>query len=162
MCQILARHLTMLCKTWSWSNICCKCMLECMTGGPPARYSAYMITCASRCTGIVHDNLFVHQNCACSWGCQTSALLLLGQFVAACKGSLRRLGMEQLGIGQLHWSTANYQPLQERALWDGLLALYDQVTNCCSHILSSSGQDWSAPMAPAKRHSSLGSVFAII
>ena len=60
-------------------------------------------------------------------GCQTSALLFLGQFVAACKGSLRRLGMEQLGIGQLHWSTANYQPLQEKALWDGLLALYDQV-----------------------------------
>lgn len=28
---------------------------------------------------------------------------------------------------QLHWSTANYQPLQERALWDGLAALYDQV-----------------------------------
>ena len=37
--------------------------------------------------------------------------------------------MEQLGLGQLHWSTANYQPLQERALWDGLLALYDQVMN---------------------------------
>lgn len=36
--------------------------------------------------------------------------------------------MEQLGIGQLHWSTANYQPLQERALWDGLVALYDQVS----------------------------------
>lgn len=49
-----------------------------------------------------------------------------GQFVAACKGSLRRLGMEQLGIGQLHWSTANYQPLQERALWDGLVALHDE------------------------------------
>eukprot|EP00891_Asterochloris_glomerata_P008451 jgi/Astpho2/8451/Aster-07637 len=48
------------------------------------------------------------------------------QFVAACRGSLRRLGMEQLAIGQLHWSTANYQPLQERALWDGLVALYDE------------------------------------
>ena len=57
------------------------------------------------------------------------ALLLPGQFVAACKGSLRRLGMEQLGIGQLHWSTANYQPLQERALWDGLVALHDEVTH---------------------------------
>ena len=52
-------------------------------------------------------------------------LLVLGQFVAACKGSLRRLGMEQIGIGQLHWSTANYQPLQERALC--LVALHDQV-----------------------------------
>ena len=56
-----------------------------------------------------------------------TTLLVLGQFVAACKGSLRRLGMEQIGIGQLHWSTANYQPLQERALWDGLVALHDQV-----------------------------------
>lgn len=35
--------------------------------------------------------------------------------------------MEQIGIGQLHWSTANYQPLQERALWDGLVALYEEV-----------------------------------
>lgn len=35
--------------------------------------------------------------------------------VAACKGSLRRLGADQLSIGQLHWSTANYQPLQVRA-----------------------------------------------
>ena len=35
--------------------------------------------------------------------------------------------MDQIGIGQLHWSTANYQPLQERALWDGLVALHDQV-----------------------------------
>ena len=37
--------------------------------------------------------------------------------------------MEQIGIGQLHWSTANYQPLQERALWDGLVALYDEVNH---------------------------------
>lgn len=58
--------------------------------------------------------------------CNTASLVL-GQFVAACKGSLRRLGMDQIGIGQLHWSTANYQPLQERALWDGLVALHDQV-----------------------------------
>lgn len=58
---------------------------------------------------------------------------MLGQFVAACKGSLRRLGMEQIGIGQLHWSTANYQPLQERALWDGLVALHDQVRGLLHH-----------------------------
>lgn len=32
--------------------------------------------------------------------------------VGACKGSLARLGSEQLSIGQLHWSTANYQPFQ--------------------------------------------------
>ena len=37
------------------------------------------------------------------------------------------MGKDSLAIGQLHWSTANYAPLQERALWDGLAALYDQV-----------------------------------
>ena len=36
--------------------------------------------------------------------------------------------IEQIGIGQLHWSTANYAPLQELALWDGLVAMYEQVT----------------------------------
>lgn len=36
--------------------------------------------------------------------------------------------IEKIGIGQLHWSTANYAPLQEMALWDGLVAMYDQVT----------------------------------
>ncbi|KAL7612523.1 pyridoxal reductase, chloroplastic [Lactuca sativa] len=48
------------------------------------------------------------------------------QFVNACKSSLDRLEVEQIGIGQLHWSTANYAPLQERALWDGLVAMYDK------------------------------------
>ncbi len=49
--------------------------------------------------------------------------------VAACKGSLRRLGMEQLALGQLHWSAANYAPLQvgtcalRRLLWHLLLGL---------------------------------------
>ena len=43
------------------------------------------------------------------------------------RASLKRLGKERLALGQLHWSTANYQPLQERALWDGLAAMYDQV-----------------------------------
>lgn len=37
------------------------------------------------------------------------------------------MGKEQIALGQLHWSTANYQPFQERALWDGLAAMYDQV-----------------------------------
>lgn len=36
------------------------------------------------------------------------------------------LPIEQIGIGQLHWSTANYAPLQEMALWDGLVAMYDK------------------------------------
>ncbi|XP_047340776.1 pyridoxal reductase, chloroplastic [Impatiens glandulifera] len=49
-----------------------------------------------------------------------------GQFVNACQSSLERLQIEQIGIGQLHWSTANYAPLQELALWDGLVAMYDK------------------------------------
>ena len=59
--------------------------------------------------------------------------------LAGGRGSLRRLGAEQLAIGKLHWSTANYQPLQERALWEGLVRLYDEVrpdscsqSSCCS------------------------------
>jgi hypothetical protein len=48
------------------------------------------------------------------------------------RGSLDRLGLEQLALGQLHWSTANYAPPQERALWDGLVAMYDQV--CGSNL----------------------------
>ncbi|KAK4277616.1 hypothetical protein QN277_015588 [Acacia crassicarpa] len=49
-----------------------------------------------------------------------------GQFVDACRASLDRMQLEQIGIGQLHWSTANYAPLQERALWDGLVAMYEK------------------------------------
>ncbi|KAL5567695.1 hypothetical protein UlMin_024270 [Ulmus minor] len=48
------------------------------------------------------------------------------QFVKACRASLDRIQIEQIGIGQLHWSTANYAPLQEQALWDGLVAMYDK------------------------------------
>lgn len=46
-----------------------------------------------------------------------------GQFVNACRASLARLQIEQIGIGQLHWSTANYAPPQELALWNGLVAM---------------------------------------
>ncbi|OAY74214.1 Pyridoxal reductase, chloroplastic [Ananas comosus] len=49
-----------------------------------------------------------------------------GQFVRACKSSLDRMQLDQIGIGQLHWSTANYAPLQEKALWDGLVAMYEK------------------------------------
>ncbi|XP_021909501.1 pyridoxal reductase, chloroplastic [Carica papaya] len=49
-----------------------------------------------------------------------------GQFVKACRASLDRLQIEQIGIGQLHWSTANYAPPQELALWDGLVAMYQK------------------------------------
>ncbi|KAG2299253.1 hypothetical protein Bca52824_035725 [Brassica carinata] len=52
--------------------------------------------------------------------------LTSGQFVNACRASLDRLQIDQLGIGQLHWSTANYAPLQELALWDGLVAMYEK------------------------------------
>ncbi|XP_015878684.2 pyridoxal reductase, chloroplastic [Ziziphus jujuba] len=48
------------------------------------------------------------------------------QFVNACKASLDRMQVDQIGIGQLHWSTANYAPLQELALWDGLVAMYEK------------------------------------
>nr|XP_029145506.1 pyridoxal reductase, chloroplastic isoform X3 [Arachis hypogaea] len=49
-----------------------------------------------------------------------------GQFVNACRASLERMQIEQIGIGQLHWSTANYAPFQELALWDGLVTMYDK------------------------------------
>ncbi|KAK9724857.1 hypothetical protein RND81_05G103300 [Saponaria officinalis] len=42
------------------------------------------------------------------------------------RSSVDRLQLEQIGIGQLHWSTANYAPLQEMALWDGLVAMYEK------------------------------------
>ncbi|OIV96864.1 hypothetical protein TanjilG_08725 [Lupinus angustifolius] len=48
------------------------------------------------------------------------------QFVKACRASLDRMQIEQIGIGQLHWSTANYAPFQELALWDGLVAMYEK------------------------------------
>ncbi|OEL30012.1 Pyridoxal reductase, chloroplastic [Dichanthelium oligosanthes] len=42
------------------------------------------------------------------------------------RSSLERLQLDRLAIGQLHWSTANYAPLQERALWDGLVEMYEK------------------------------------
>ena len=44
------------------------------------------------------------------------------------RSSLDRMQIDQIGIGQLHWSTANYAPSQELALWDGLVAMYEKVT----------------------------------
>ncbi|KAM6557367.1 hypothetical protein CsatB_004386 [Cannabis sativa] len=57
---------------------------------------------------------------------------LLGKFIREFqawffRGSLERIQAEQTGIGQLHLSTANYAPLQEMALWDGLVAMYEKV-----------------------------------
>jgi pyridoxine 4-dehydrogenase len=48
-----------------------------------------------------------------------------GSIVQAAKESLARLEQPQLEIAQLHWSTANYQPLQEGALWEGIADVYD-------------------------------------
>jgi len=44
----------------------------------------------------------------------------------AAKESLSRLGQNKLALAQLHWSTANYQPFQERALWEGIGNVYDE------------------------------------
>lgn len=49
-----------------------------------------------------------------------------GQVVRAAEGSLRRLQQPKLAVAQLHWSTANYQPFQERALWEGICAVYEK------------------------------------
>ncbi|CAG9462756.1 unnamed protein product [Pedinophyceae sp. YPF-701] len=49
-----------------------------------------------------------------------------GSFLTAAKASAQRMRLDTLDVGQLHWSTANYQPLQERALWSGLAALAER------------------------------------
>eukprot|EP00899_Mesostigma_viride_P008769 jgi/Mesvir1/17894/Mv12964-RA.1 len=43
--------------------------------------------------------------------------------LAACRESKVRVG-GRLDMAQIHWSTANYAPWQERALWKGLAAAY--------------------------------------
>jgi len=48
-----------------------------------------------------------------------------GQFVSAAEASKRRL-KGSLAIGQLHWPVSNYAPWQERALWDGLVEMYEK------------------------------------
>jgi pyridoxine 4-dehydrogenase len=48
------------------------------------------------------------------------------QMVNAAKASLNRLEQDKLSIAQLHWSTANYQPFQEKALWEGIANVYDE------------------------------------
>ena len=52
--------------------------------------------------------------------------LTRGSMVKAAKESLQRLEQDKLSIAQLHWSTANYQPFQERALWEGIADVYDE------------------------------------
>ncbi|KAL7466025.1 hypothetical protein ACHAXS_006316 [Conticribra weissflogii] len=48
-----------------------------------------------------------------------------GSLVQAAKESLKRLDQDKLCVAQLHWSTANYQPFQEGALWEGIADVYD-------------------------------------
>lgn len=57
-----------------------------------------------------------------------------GNMVAACKGSLRRLGADSLSLGQLHWSAAKYAPLQEWALWCGARVCVSQGGAACGRL----------------------------
>lgn len=52
--------------------------------------------------------------------------------VQATKASLKRLGQDKLTLAQLHWSTSNYLPFQERALWEGIANVYEQ--NLCEAV----------------------------
>ena len=47
-------------------------------------------------------------------------------FVNAAKESAKRFGKDKIDLGQLHWSTGNYQPLQEGALWSGIADAYEE------------------------------------
>jgi pyridoxine 4-dehydrogenase len=48
-----------------------------------------------------------------------------GSLLSAARESLKRLEQDKLCVAQLHWSTANYQPFQEGALWEGIADIYD-------------------------------------
>lgn len=48
------------------------------------------------------------------------------QLVNAARSSLSRLQQDKLSLAQLHWSTANYQPFQEQALWEGIANIYNE------------------------------------
>ena len=51
-------------------------------------------------------------------------------FEDACRGSLARMGRDQLEVVQAHWSAQNFQPWQEPALWDGLARCYESGLAC--------------------------------
>lgn len=55
-----------------------------------------------------------------------------GSLVQAAKESLARLEQDKLSVAQLHWSTQNYQPFQEGALWEGIADIYDE--NLCEAV----------------------------
>lgn len=83
--------------------------------------------CAGR---IVPAGLHLQAQRSSEKGAQTGAGLL--RVFRHHRGSLRRLGLQQLALGQLHWSVAKYAPPLERALWDGLAAMYDEVCHVSS------------------------------
>ncbi|MFS8010781.1 putative pyridoxine 4-dehydrogenase [Helianthus anomalus] len=52
---------------------------------------------------------------------EADEIVIATKFAAYPWSSLDGLQIDKIGIAQLHWSTANYAHLQERALWDGLV-----------------------------------------
>ena len=52
--------------------------------------------------------------------------LTRGSLVKACEGSLKRLQVDEIDLCQLHWPASNYNPLQERALWEGIGDIHDK------------------------------------
>lgn len=52
--------------------------------------------------------------------------LTAGSFVGAARESAARLQQDPIALGQAHWSTANYQPFQEGAIWEGLVQMQEQ------------------------------------
>eukprot|EP00197_Chlamydomonas_leiostraca_P015833 CAMPEP_0202882450 /NCGR_PEP_ID=MMETSP1391-20130828/38004_1 /ASSEMBLY_ACC=CAM_ASM_000867 /TAXON_ID=1034604 /ORGANISM="Chlamydomonas leiostraca, Strain SAG 11-49" /LENGTH=328 /DNA_ID=CAMNT_0049565305 /DNA_START=156 /DNA_END=1142 /DNA_ORIENTATION=- len=52
--------------------------------------------------------------------------VLPGSIVSAARASARRLGVDAISLGQLHWSAANYAPLQELGMRAGLAQCYEQ------------------------------------
>ncbi|KAL5192575.1 Pyridoxal reductase, chloroplastic [Glycine soja] len=74
-------------------------------------------TCIVKQKGSQRERVIATKFAAYPWR------LTPGQFVNACRASLDRMQIEQIGMGQLHRSTTNYAPLQELALWDGLVAI---------------------------------------
>ena len=57
--------------------------------------------------------------------------LTRGSWTAACRASSGRLQVDPIELVQLHWSAANYAPLQERALWTGLGDIAEQGMAKC-------------------------------
>lgn len=58
------------------------------------------------------------------------------QWVSAARASLARAGTDRLALVQLHWSAANYAPLQERLMWEGLVAIYEEASvEACQPVL---------------------------